>query len=198
MSEQALSGRAPNGTSELSGAANDAAAGSPSRRADTKLVKQMTARTKVRTAVNEAKSNWRLMLLAVTGIVLSLASGWTTWDGMSNFTCPGGNTDGCVAPRILSFMITFGIQGIMLIAAWLIGETFAANNASQRSYRSGWFTGGMVIASAIIAIGLVGFVLQPDQFGNYAQYATFDPNTLALLKPGLGLIALVGDRKSVV
>ncbi|MEL6422682.1 MAG: hypothetical protein AAFQ42_09595, partial [Pseudomonadota bacterium] len=82
MSEQALSGRAPNGTSELSGAANDAAAGSPSRRADTKLVKQMTARTKVRTAVNEAKSNWRLMLLAVTGIVLSLASGWTTWDGM--------------------------------------------------------------------------------------------------------------------
>ncbi|MEL6422228.1 MAG: hypothetical protein AAFQ42_07270 [Pseudomonadota bacterium] len=111
---------------------------------------------------------------------------------MSNFTCPGGNTDGCVAPRILSFMITFGIQGIMLIAAWLIGETFAANNASQRSYRSGWFTGGMVIASAIIAIGLVGFVLQPDQFGNYAQYATFDPNTLALLKPGLGLIALVG------
>ncbi|MEL6873741.1 MAG: hypothetical protein AAFO62_13320, partial [Pseudomonadota bacterium] len=31
-------------------------------------------------------TNWQLTLLGATGIVLSLASGWTTWDGMRNFT----------------------------------------------------------------------------------------------------------------
>ena len=60
-------------------------------------------------------SNWRLALLGATGIVLSLASGWTTWDGMRNFT----------REPLLSLMITFGIQGVMLIVAWLIGESFA-------------------------------------------------------------------------
>ncbi|MEZ5815825.1 MAG: hypothetical protein R3D44_01930 [Hyphomicrobiaceae bacterium] len=61
-------------------------------------------------------SNWQLTLLALTAFVLSLASGWTTWDGMRNFT----------GEPILSLMITFGIQGVMLIIAWLIGESFAA------------------------------------------------------------------------
>ncbi len=60
-------------------------------------------------------TNWRLGLLGLTGIVLSVASGWTTWDGMSNFT----------REPILSALVTFGIQGIMLIVAWLIGESFA-------------------------------------------------------------------------
>ncbi|MGI9426597.1 MAG: hypothetical protein ACR2PA_25695, partial [Hyphomicrobiaceae bacterium] len=60
-------------------------------------------------------SNWRLALLGATGIILSIASGWTTWDGMRNFT----------QEPILSLMITFGIQGVMLIVAWLIGESFA-------------------------------------------------------------------------
>ncbi len=59
--------------------------------------------------------NWRLVLLGLTGLVLSAASGWTTWDGMRNFT----------HEPVLSLMITFGIQGVMLIAAWLIGESFA-------------------------------------------------------------------------
>ncbi len=57
-------------------------------------------------------TNWRLAVLGTTGIVLSLASGWTTWDGMRNFT----------NEPILSFMVTFGIQGVMLVVAWLIGE----------------------------------------------------------------------------
>ena len=60
-------------------------------------------------------TNWRLGLLGLTGIVLSVASGWTTWDGMSNFT----------NEPLLSALVTFGIQGIMLIVAWLIGESFA-------------------------------------------------------------------------
>ncbi len=66
-------------------------------------------------------SNWRLGLLAATGLVLSLASGWTTWDGMRNFT----------NEPLLSLMITFGIQGVMLIIAWLIGESFATGMSQQ-------------------------------------------------------------------
>ena len=60
-------------------------------------------------------SNWQLTLLGATGLVLSLASGYTTWDGMRNFT----------GESLLSAMVTFGIQGVMLIVAWLIGESFA-------------------------------------------------------------------------
>lgn len=73
--------------------------------------------------------NWRLALLGATGIVLSLASGWTTWDGMRNFT----------KEPVLSLMITFGIQGVMLIVAWLIGESFSAgmNYRPQRQRGNG-------------------------------------------------------------
>lgn len=71
-------------------------------------------------------TNWRLALLAMTGLVLSLASGWTTWDGMKNFT----------NEPLLSFMITFGIQGVMLIIAWLIGESFATG-MNQRASNTG-------------------------------------------------------------
>lgn len=67
--------------------------------------------------------NWQLGLLATTGLVLSVAAGWRTWEGMTNFT----------GEPLLSGMITFGIQGIMLIVAWLIGESFATgmNMTSQ-------------------------------------------------------------------
>lgn len=68
-------------------------------------------------------SNWRLALLGATGLVLSVASGWTTWDGMRNFT----------SEPVLSLMITFGIQGVMLIVAWLIGESFATGMSQQVS-----------------------------------------------------------------
>lgn len=81
-------------------------------------------------------SNWRLALLGTTGVVLSLASGWTTWDGMWNFTCgaaqSGDKASVCFGAGVLSLMITFGIQGVMLIAAWLIGESFATG-MNQRS-----------------------------------------------------------------
>ena len=69
---------------------------------------------------HEMLGNWRLALLAITSIALTLASGWTTWDGMTNFT----------GTPVLSFLITLGIQGIMLIAAWLIGESFAVGLVS--------------------------------------------------------------------
>jgi hypothetical protein len=88
-------------------------------------------------------SNWRLALLGATGIVLSLASGYTTWDGMRNFT----------GEPLLSGMITFGIQGVMLIVAWLIGESFATG-MSERA------PDGQVRRPADAAIGMMlGLVL---------------------------------------
>ena len=60
-------------------------------------------------------TNWQLFMLGTAAIVLSLAGGWTTWDGMTNFT----------GEPVLSLMFTFGIHGVMLIVAWLIGESFA-------------------------------------------------------------------------
>ncbi len=91
-------------------------------------------------------SNWRLALLGATGVVLSLASGWTTWDGMRNFT----------NEPLLSGMITFGIQGIMLIIAWLIGESFATGMSQQPAGapRSALNKGFTAIAGPIIGIPL--------------------------------------------
>lgn len=107
------------------------------------------------TLVEAFTTNWQLTLLAITAFVLSLASGWTTWDGMRNFT----------GEPILSLMVTFGIQGVMLIIAWLIGESFAAgmNRRSSRGRsdeeRSGLWGHleplvGMIVG-ALCALGLL-------------------------------------------
>lgn len=89
-------------------------------------------------------SNWRLALLGVTGIVLSLASGWTTWDGMRNFT----------KEPLLSGLITFGIQGVMLIIAWLIGESFATGMSQRASARKR----GLRRKTQAVAGGIVGLL----------------------------------------
>jgi len=90
--------------------------------------------------------NWQLTLLASTGIALSLASGYTTFDGMRNFTR---------AP-LLSFLITFGIQGVMLIVAWLIGESFAVGmnqrSADGRRVRLVDASVGMVLGVAFVGL----------------------------------------------
>lgn len=90
-------------------------------------------------------TNWRLALLGTTGIVLSLASGWTTWDGMRNFT----------NEPILSFMVTFGIQGVMLIIAWLIGESFATG----MSHRAAGYAGTLPRSVQVILGGILGIML---------------------------------------
>ncbi len=90
--------------------------------------------------------NWRLVLLGLTGIVLSLASGWTTWDGMRNFT----------NEPLLSLMITFGIQGVMLIVAWLIGESFAVGMAQGRSPNGpGWRAYLNTIVGPLLIVGFL-------------------------------------------
>ena len=71
--------------------------------------------------VKALTDNWQLTLLASTGVALSIASAYTTFDGLRNFTN---------AP-LLSVAIAFGIQGVMLIVAWLIGESFAAGMSTH-------------------------------------------------------------------
>jgi hypothetical protein len=91
------------------------------------LLRTRVARRLMATIEETVFSNWRLALLGTTGIVLSGAAGWRTWEGMYNFT----------GEPVLSGMVTFGIQGIMLIVAWLIGESFATGmNAQARPGRS--------------------------------------------------------------
>ncbi len=97
------------------------------------LLRTRVAR-RIRTAIEETVfSNWRLALLGTTGIVLSAAAGWRTWEGMYNFT----------GEPLLSGMVTFGIQGIMLIVAWLIGESFATGmNTRARPGQSSLVSAG--------------------------------------------------------
>ncbi len=84
-------------------------------------------------------TNWQLAMLGTAAIVLSLAGGWTTWDGMTNFT----------GEPVLSLMFTFGIHGVMLIVAWLIGESFATGMSTVS--RGGY---ARVTAPLVVVIGL--------------------------------------------
>jgi hypothetical protein len=90
--------------------------------------------------------NWQLTLLAATGIALSLASAYTTFDGLRNFTS---------AP-LLSVFIAFGVQGVMLIVAWLIGESFAVGmnqkSGDGRRLRLVDATVGMLLGIALVGI----------------------------------------------
>ena len=99
--------------------------------------------------------HWHLALLMLTAIALSVASGWTTWDGMSNFT----------DSPWLSFLITFGIQGVMLVTAWLIGRSFVAeahieDHVQQRSdggtarVASSILLGVALVLAGVIALAL--------------------------------------------
>ena len=93
-----------------------------------------------------APLNWQLALLASTALALSVASGWTTWDGMTNFT----------DSRWLSLLITFGIQGVMLISAWLIGESFARQQVETHAVgKTARAVRGVRLASAVVTIFVV-------------------------------------------
>ncbi|KAB2918355.1 MAG: hypothetical protein F9K29_08425 [Hyphomicrobiaceae bacterium] len=102
---------------------------------------------RIRAGIEKALTdNWQLTLLASTGIALSLASAYTTWDGLRNFTR---------AP-LLSVAISFGIQGVMLIVAWLIGESFAVGMSQRtsdgRRLRLADATIGMLLGVALVGI----------------------------------------------
>ena len=92
-------------------------------------------------------SNWQLALLGAAAIALSLASGYTTFDGLRNFTS---------AP-LLSVLISFGIQGVMLIVAWLIGESFASG-MNQRTAGSWGFTAREAVLGMVVGVTFAALV----------------------------------------
>jgi len=94
-------------------------------------------------------TNWQLSLLATAAALLSIASGWRTWDGMKNFT----------GEPVASLLMTFGVQAVMLIIAWLIGESFAAGLRTHRRSGSGSAWGRLEpavggIVGTLCAIGI--------------------------------------------
>ena len=109
-------------------------------------------------------TNWQLAMLGTAAIVLSLAGGWTTWDGMTNFT----------GEPVLSLMFTFGIHGVMLIVAWLIGESFATGMSTVP--RAGI---ARVTAPLIVVIArrrrAAGRRLVPSTSGTTASSRLLDP-----------------------
>ena len=118
-------------------------------------------------------SNWRLALLGATGIILSLASGWTTWDGMRNFT----------NEPTLSLMITFGIQGVMLIVAWLIGESFATGMSIRASGGSGGWDLIVTALFSILALVTVMFWFGQGGSGDGTSPSNwFDSDTAQTIK----------------
>jgi len=110
-------------------------------------------------------TNWQLTVLASSAFLLSVAAGSRTWDGMSQFT----------GEPILSLLITFGIQGVMLIIAWLIGESFAAGLAAGRAKSAdgvvrrmsggvaGLVVGGLMFGAAALLIALSLGLLDPSR-----------------------------------
>ena len=121
-------------------------------------------------------ANWQLALLGAAAIVLSLASGWRTWDGMRNFT----------RDPVLAFLITFGIQAVMLIVAWLIGESFATGmsqrlNAGKLRRKPADSAIGMMLGLAIFgaafyfllhAFGAVSWTRAADLSFDWSKFST--------------------------
>lgn len=132
---------------------------------------------RVRTVIEEMFfTNWQLTLLGTAALVLSLAGGWTTWDGMRNFT----------GEPVLSLMFTFGIHGVMLIVAWLIGESFATGMSSvpQRGYARATAPLLMVVGSAVVVLALA-------TVGVYAWAYGIATNTL-ISALAIGTALLIG------
>lgn len=141
-------------------------------------------------ATRNAAAYWQLALLAGTSVALSIASGWTTWDGMKNFT----------DNSVLSLLITFGIQGVMLIAAWLIGEAFAASGrdaARERRRGRRQLNLGILLGAfgALLLLALLaeGFLLRAA--GLMAAWP-WHALALAALVAGVGSLALRRLRRS--
>ncbi len=135
------------------------------------------------TLIEEVFTNWRLVLLGLTGLALSVASGWTTWDGMTNFT---GNP-------VLSFLITFGIQGVMLIAAWLIGETFALGlRGSAEGHSGGVFWGLFLLLGIVVLAVFAALMSGPDPAELGRSIFDFGQRWTSTVAGAILLLALIG------
>ena len=148
-------------------------------------------------------TNWQLTVLATSALFLSIASGWRTWDGMAQFT----------GESVLSLLITFGIQGVMLIIAWLIGESFAAGLASGRSKAehaaptravpvgiAAFAVGGLVFGALGLLVLLYAGLVDPNR--PYWGFAAPDKlvSQVIFVAIGVALIGplLMGRRRGII
>ncbi|MGD9804441.1 MAG: hypothetical protein AB7E81_18195 [Hyphomicrobiaceae bacterium] len=144
-------------------------------------------------------TNWQLSLLATAAALLSFASGWRTWDGMKNFT----------GEPVASLLMTFGVQAVMLIIAWLIGESFASGLRSPRRSESKAARGHLEpaiggIVGSLCAIGVAAAIA--NAFGLFDTPGAARSGWLDLadksLYVGVGLLLLatllINHRSDVV
>lgn len=80
-------------------------------------------------------SNWRLTTALSIGLILSLASLYTTWDGLVNYIAPDPDKRAFV-PQLLAFGVASGIQSIMLLSAWFVGIALVQVTEPHRSLSS--------------------------------------------------------------
>ena len=129
-------------------------------------------------------TNWQLGLLTATGVVLSAASGWTTYIGIRNFT----------SEPVLAVMIAFGIQGVMLIVSWLIGESFATGMTQQAP--AGNAKADRTSMKAALAITLFGIAVASlaliIQFGTARSSEVSAALVLPLLYWGAAGLVMIG------
>jgi hypothetical protein len=124
-------------------------------------------------------TNWQLAMLGTAAIVLSLAGGWTTWDGMTNFT----------GEPVLSLMFTFGIHGVMLIVAWLIGESFATGMSTVPRAGITRVTAPLVVVIIVgAALLAAGFAVYQWNYGIQTDYVIQTLIASGLLFGVLGLL----------
>ena len=124
-------------------------------------------------------TNWQLAMLGTAAIVLSLAGGWTTWDGMTNFT----------GEPVLSLMFTFGIHGVMLIVAWLIGESFATGMSTVPRSGITRVTAPLVVVIVVgAALLAAGFAVYQWNYGIQTDYVIQALIAAGLLVGVLGLL----------
>ena len=102
---------------------------------------------------------WKLAALGSAAIALTAASAFTTWGGLRSFTEHDAATGKSTLVGLsLAMAIAFGIQSIMLIAAWNIGDTFAAAlpvRASNTDARRRAIESRIGIALGVVLAGLM-------------------------------------------
>lgn len=74
---------------------------------------------------------WRRAVLGVAAVVLTAASAYTTWGGLLSFTEHDVEKNSTTIGLLLAFAIAAGIQAVMLLAAWFIGDFFADGMAAR-------------------------------------------------------------------
>ncbi len=70
----------------------------------------------LKSAIRTGLRNQSVIVLLVCGLALSIYSGYTTLQGMTSFTAAGDRFSA------MALLATIGIQGVMLVSAWIIGD----------------------------------------------------------------------------